>query len=131
MTLRHSTLGFSVLTAALLLPASLSLGAKKAKGPPPAISRLTPSGGKVGSTFTCTVGGTLAKSENKVWTDHAGILFKPTAKADVFDVTIAPDVPLGAHLVRFFNDDGASPSRVFVVGKLDEVADTEPNDDAR
>ena len=104
--------------------------AKKTKGPPPAISRLIPSGGKAGSTFVCSVGGTLAKTENKVWADHAGIVFKPTTKPDVFDVTIAPDVPLGAHLIRFYNDDGASPPRVFVVGGLDEIAEVEPNDDA-
>ena len=75
MTLRHSTLGFSVLTAALLLPASFSSGAKKAKGPPPAISRLTPSGGKAGSTFPCTVGGTLAKSDDLVpWRNNAFVV---------------------------------------------------------
>jgi hypothetical protein len=107
------------------------LAAKKANGPPPAITRLVPSGGKVGSTFPCSVGGTLAKSGNKVWADHAGIVFKSTTKPEVFDVTIAPDVPLGPHLVRFSNDDGASTPRVFVVGNLDEVADTEPNDDSR
>ena len=90
-----------------------------------------PSGGKVGSTFTCTIGGTLAKMENKAWTDHAGIVFKRTAKPEVFEVTIAQDVPLGAHLVRFYNDEGASPPQVFAVGKEDEVTDKEPNDDFR
>jgi hypothetical protein len=105
--------------------------AKKPKGPPPAVAHLYPCGGKVGSTFACTIGGTLAKSENKVWTDQAGIVFKPTAKPEVFEVTIAPDVPLGAHLVRFYNDEGALPPHVFVVGKEDEVTDKEPNDDFR
>ena len=117
---------FAVLFA---FSSATTFAAKNPKGPPPAISHLLPSGGTAGSTFSCTIGGTLAKTENKAWTDHAGLVFKPTAKPEVFEVSIAPDVPLGAHLVRFYNDDGASPPHVFVVGQYDEVADTEPNDD--
>ncbi|HEY2572474.1 MAG TPA: PPC domain-containing protein, partial [Verrucomicrobiaceae bacterium] len=111
------------------MPLHSILAAKKSKGPPPAISHLLPSGGKAGSTFSCTIGGELAKSENQVWTDHPGLMFHPTAKPVVFDVTISPEVPPGPHLVRFYNEDGAAPPHVFVVGKYDEVAEVEPNDD--
>jgi hypothetical protein len=105
--------------------------AQKAKGPPPAIAHLFPSGGKAGSAFPCTIGGTLAQSETKVWTDHPAIVFKPTAKPATFEVTLAPDTPPGAHLVRFYNEEGASPPRVFMVGCCDEIAELEPNDEFR
>src|SRR3954462_9516907 len=92
----------SVLLATLC---GLCEAAKKSAGPPAAISHLLPSGGKVGTTFSCTIGGTLAAAENKAWTDHAGIIFKPTAKHEVFEVSIAQDVPPGPHLVRFYNEE--------------------------
>ena len=120
-----------VLVIALALSGTTVLAAKKAKGPPPAIAHLLPCGGKAGTSFPCSIGGTLAKAENKVWTDHPGLVFKPTAKADTFDVSIAADVPLGPHLIRFYNEDGAAPPHVFMVGSYEEVAETEPNDDSR
>jgi len=115
----------------LVTVCGLCEAAKKPAGPPPAISSLFPNGGKAGSSFSCRVAGTLTKTQTRVWTDHEGIVFKPTGKTDTFDVTVAANTPPGPHLLRFFNDNGASPPRIFVVGKCDEAADTEPNDDFR
>lgn len=131
--LPNSTWALAILACGVVGAASpgTAWAAKKSKGPAPAITHLVPSGGKAGSSFACTIGGTLSKSENQVWADHPGIVFHPTAKPEIFDVTIAPDAPPGPHLVRFFNDDGASPPRIFVVGTYDEASDIEPNDDAR
>ena len=103
--------------------------AAKKTGPPPAIAFLFPCGGKVGTTFPCTVGGAMVQVQTQVWTDHPGIVFKPTAKPSVFDVTLAPDTPLGPHLVRFYTGQGAAPPHVFMVGAMNEIEEVEPNDD--
>lgn len=113
----------------LIALASASFAAKKPAGPPPAISSLFPDGGRAGSSFPCRIAGTLTKTQTHVWTDHEGIVFKPTGKTDTFDVVVAANTPPGPHLLRFFNDNGASPPRIFVVGRCDETADIEPNDD--
>jgi hypothetical protein len=116
-------------TLGLLSAAAFS--AKKAKGPPPAISSIFPAGGRAGTSFSCNVAGPLTKVPTRAWTDDPGIVFKATGKTDTFEVTLAPETPPGPHLVRFFDDDGASPPRIFVVGRIDEATDVEPNDDFR
>lgn len=97
---------------------------------PPALETLFPCGGKAASTFKVTAtGSNLEKAFPSVWADHPGISFKPADKPKVFEVTVAPYVPPGPHLVRFSNAEGASVPHVFVIGVFDEVEDTEPNDD--
>ena len=63
----------------------------------------------------------------QVWVDAPGITFKPAAKGK-FDVEIAKDAAPGPHLVRFFNKDGASALRYFIVSPEPELLDAEPND---
>jgi hypothetical protein len=103
--------------------------AKKSKGSPSAIAHLYPAGGKVGSSFSCTVAGAFTKNATTAWADDPGLVFKGTDKPDKFDVSIAPNVPLGPHLVRFYNEDGASPPRVLMVGAIDEVMEKGPDND--
>ena len=97
----------------------------------PAPEFVFPAGGKLGTTLTATVGGKLDGWPVGVWTDHAGLVFKPTTNSGTYSVTIGADVPPGPHLVRFFNGDGAAEPRTFVVGLRDEVLEVEPNDDFR
>ena len=97
----------------------------------PAPEYLFPSGGKQGATFSVNVGGKLDAWPVSAWTDHSGLVFKPTTNSGTYSVTIGADVPPGAHLVRFFNADGAAEPRPFVVGLRDEILEVEPNDDFR
>ena len=119
------------LVCLLAFSESSVFAAKKSKGPPSAIAHIFPAGGKTGTSFPITVAGTFTQNPTTPWADHPGIALKTTAKPSVFDVTLAPDVPLGPHLLRFYNDDGASPPRVFMVGACEEVMEKEPNDDFR
>lgn len=102
-------------------------------GAAPAVTTLYPAGGRQGTSFPLTVTGPVGKTAPSVWTDHAGITFKPGAKPNVFEVSLAPDTPPGPHRVRFYNADGASVPKTFMVGaaSVAEATDTEPNDDAR
>ncbi|MBI4663156.1 MAG: PPC domain-containing protein [Verrucomicrobia bacterium] len=85
-------------------------------------------GGKQGSSFTLTAGGKLDPWPPGVWIDGDGLSFKTNEAKGKFTVEIAADAPLGPHLVRFHNEDGASAPRCFVVGQLEEQLEKEPND---
>jgi hypothetical protein len=62
------------------------------------------------------------------WSDRPGI--KATAEKDKgkFTLDVAADAAGGTYWLRFFNADGASVLRPFVVGTLPEVVESEPND---
>jgi len=61
--------------------------------------------------------------------DAPGINFKAAASKGKFDVEIAKDAAPGPHLVRFFNKDGSSQPRFFIVSTEPELLEKEPNDD--
>ena len=117
--------------------------------PTPRLTVLTPTGGKVGTTFEVAFAGTECEQPEKLIFSHPGIkgtaIIPELPKVDPkakdpkkepvrppitkFTVTIAPDVPLGFYDVRLVNKHGVSNPRRFVVGNLTEVAEKEPNND--
>ncbi len=115
--------------------------------PVPRLTLLTPCGGKIGTTLEVTFTGTELEDPDALLFSHPGIkampIVPPEPKPDPkdpkktaprppitkFTVTIAQDVPLGFHDVRFVNKHGVSNPRRFVVGNLNEVIEKEPNND--
>jgi hypothetical protein len=94
----------------------------------PTLTHLYPTAGQQGTTVAVTA---AAKSEPwppKVWVDAPGIEFKPAKTKGKFDVEIAKDAVPGPHLVRFYNQDGASQPRFFIVSTEPELLEKEPND---
>lgn len=67
----------------------------------------------------------------KAWVDAPGIAFTPADKPGKFTVEIAKDAAPGPHLVRFFNETGASQPRFFIVAPASDTLDAEPNDHFR
>lgn len=106
----------------LLLIASLTFAAE------PSLTHLFPAAGAKGAPVSVTAVGKFDPWPVQTWVDAPGIEFKPTDTAGKFDVTIADDAALGPHLVRFFNDSGASLPRFFIVSRDADLPDTEPND---
>ena len=94
----------------------------------PSIDYVFPPGGKQGSTVQISVGGKLDPWPLSVWTDCSGLAFKTNEAKGKFTVEISTNAPVGSHLIRFFNQDGASAPRCFVVGHLEEQPEKEPND---
>jgi hypothetical protein len=76
-----------------------------------------------------TAVGKFAPWPPQVWTDAAGITFRAGEKTGQFKVEVSPDVPAGPHLVRFFNETGASAPRFLIVAAGPELTETEPNDE--
>ena len=108
-----------------LLTAAWSSGLAK----PPAVTSIFPAGGKQGSEFELTAADLPETWPSAAWADHPGIKLEPiTDKKGVYKTAIASDTPVGPHLVRFYNADGASQPRIFFVGLADEISEEEPND---
>lgn len=127
LTVRFLMLFRVWLCAAILV--ALPLLAARAAAPAPEF--LFPAGGKLGSTISVNVGGKLDGWPVATWTDHSSLALRATTNSGTYTVIIGADVPPGPHLVRFFNSDGASEPRPFVVGLRDEILEVEPNDDFR
>lgn len=94
----------------------------------PTLTHLYPAAGQQGTTVTVTPVGKSEPWPPQVWVDAPGIDFKPGKTKGKFDVEIAKDAAPGPHLVRFFNKDGASQPRFFIVSTEPELLEKEPND---
>jgi hypothetical protein len=95
----------------------------------PTLTHLYPAAGQQGTTVSVAA---VAKAEPwppQVWVDAPGITFTAAKTKGKFDVEIAKDAPPGPHLVRFYNQDGASIPRFFIVSTKPELLEKEPNDD--
>lgn len=107
-----------------MLLAGTAFAAKKAT--PPSIT-LFPAGAQRGTTSTITLSGKVEGDGIGMAINCPGVLLTMLPKNQV-QVTIAPDAPLGLHLVHVFNDNGASDPRWFSIGDLPEIPEKEPND---
>lgn len=94
--------------------------------PRPALSTVFPAGGKAGATVEVVVAGSDFDGARMLAFDHPGIR-ATLVKDTTFRVTIAADVPVGVHEVRVISALGVSNPRAFVVGRLNESVEREPN----
>jgi hypothetical protein len=97
----------------------------------PELRHLRPVAGAQGTTVAVAAVGKVDPWPPHVWVDTPGVQFTPTPVTGVFSVEIAPDAEPGPHLVRFFNEEGASVPRFFIVSTEPESRETEPNDEFR
>jgi len=113
-----------VRAASLLLVALSTVSAAE-----PSLTHLYPAAGQQGTTVSVTASGKFDPWPAQVWVDAPGVAFTATKTKGKFDVAIAKDAAPGPHLVRVFNQDGASIPRFFIVSTEPELAEIEPNDD--
>ena len=112
------------LLLALLLPWGAEAAKKKATPPS---TTFFPAGAQRGTTSTLTLSSKLEGEGRGIASDCPGVFFVFKEKGQV-EVTVAPDAPLGLHLVTVFNNDGAADPRWFSIGALPEIQEKEPND---
>jgi hypothetical protein len=93
------------------------------------LTHLYPVAAQQGTTITVAAAGKVEPWPPQVWIDTPGITFSPTPITGIFNVEIAPDAAPGPHLVRLFNEQGASAPCFFIVSRQPELRDAEPNDD--
>ncbi len=113
----------------LLLCAMLFAGA--ARSAEPTLTHMHPAGIQVGTTASVKLTGKFEPWPCKIWTDSPGIAFAPAKDAGTFDVTVSADAKPGPHLIRAFNDDGASAPISMVVDRVGQTLEVEPNEDFR
>jgi len=95
----------------------------------PELKHLYPAAGQQGTQVAVAFAGKFDPWPPQVWTDASGVTFTPTPITGTFNVEIAAEAEPGPHLVRIFNEEGASIPRFFIVSAKPELRDREPNDD--
>lgn len=118
-------LQFRLLAVTLLLIATSGFAAKKKATPPS--TTLFPAGAQVGTTSTLTLSSKIEGTGKGFAIDCPGVVLLPQTGNQV-QCIVAPDAPLGLHLVHVFTDAGASEPRWFSIGTLPEMQEKEPND---
>src|SRR3989442_5489113 len=95
----------------------------------PTLDHLFPVAVQVGTTNSVTAIGKFDPWPAKAWMDAPGVVFKPETNNGKFTVEVAADAPVGPHLIRMFNEQGASAVRFLIVTRDPQLAEREPNDD--
>jgi hypothetical protein len=122
------------LRVALLSLYVLASGTLQAQLPQTRLSAILPPGGQQGTSVDVTVtGGTDLDELTEIVFSHPGITAVQKLDGNgnpitnKFSVTINADVPAGLYDVRIRGLFGISNPRIFRVGHLPEIAETEPN----
>ncbi len=95
---------------------------------PPAVEHIFPSGFTRGATIQASLGGKFETWPLQVWVSCPGVSLTTETNKGQVRVTVAPQAPLGAHLLRFYNADGSSAPRIFIITDKPEILEAEPND---
>jgi hypothetical protein len=112
-----------------VLQVTLALSFSSAFAAVPTLDHLFPVAVQVGTTNSVTAIGKFDPWPAKVWMDAPGAVFKPETNNGKFSVEVAADAPVGPHLIRVFNEQGASALRFLIVTRDPQLAEREPNDD--
>jgi hypothetical protein len=118
------------LTSLCLAPPGLS---QQVCLPAPRLLTVTPMGGQLGTTVEVTVTHQNGDAIRELLFSTPKISAKPLPGGDGkavpnrFQVTIAPDAPVGVHDARLLTGLGVSAARAFLVGSLPEVTRTKDN----
>lgn len=113
-------LAVTLLTIALIGPAAASAAA-------PEVKHLYPSGATRGTTTSVDIVGKPGDQRLFVWCSRADVEVVPSAEAGKLKVTAPPDAAPGVCWIRFYNFDGASALRPFMIGLQSEALEAEPN----
>lgn len=97
----------------------------------PELTSLFPSGGQRGGKVEVTLGGSFPRWPISTWSDLAGLKAQPAKTKGKLTIEIPADAQPGVYWLRVHDDEGASAPRPFVVGRLAELAEVEPNDNPK
>ena len=111
------------MTPVFLLLAATALAA------PPNVTALSPAGGQIGQTIEVTAQGAIG-DKPQFWTSRDSVRLDFAETGNKFKVIVAENAAPGICWLRFFNGEGASALRPFVIGVLPEIAEKEPNNSA-
>jgi hypothetical protein len=110
-------------TPSFLILAATALAA------PPNVTVLFPAGGQIGQTIEVTAQGAIG-DKPQAWTSRDSVKIELAETGNKFKVIVAENATPGICWLRFFNAEGASSLRPFVIGTLAEITEKEPNNSA-
>lgn len=120
---------------ALLGVAAVAAAASAAPAPrvaaAPEASWLYPAGGQRGSTVEVEVGGAAPHWPPVVWCSDPDVEATPRETAGKLRIAVSDAARPHVAWIRLADRDGAAPPRPWIVGKLPESVEAEPNDAVR
>lgn len=96
---------------------------------PPDVTSLFPAGAQRGTTATVTIQGKLGDGANRMWSSRPGVSVTFPEKPGPISISVSADTEPGVCWLRFYNEEGASGLRPFVIGTTAELIEVEPNDE--
>src|SRR5438094_725975 len=86
----------------------------------PTLDHVYPVAVQAGTTSEITAVGKFAPWPPQVWIDAPGISFHAEKATGKYSVEVGADAPIGPHLIRIFNETGASAPRFLIVSANQE-----------
>lgn len=108
----------------------VALISASAHAAPPEVTSLFPAGCQRGTSVSVTIQGKL-EGAGHVWCSRPGVKVTLPEKPGPITIEVAANTEPGVCWLRFFNDEGASGLRPFVIGTCPEILEVELNDDVR
>ena len=96
---------------------------------PPDVKWVYPTGGQIGQKVTVKVSGKINQPGTEVWSNNPGITVEIPEKDNDLVISSSADARPGLYWLRFFNAEGATAQLPFVLGRLPEVVEAEPNNE--
>ncbi len=93
----------------------------------PKVDRIFPPGGQRGKTVEVQVTGKLPEG-TRIWSNRSDVKFEIQPKEGTLRAVVDPDATPGPAWLRFYNPEGATSLRPFLIGMLPETTEHEPND---
>ncbi len=97
----------------------------------PAVNAVTPAAIQVGTKATLTVNGGSLQGATQILVTGTGVTSQlgatTNAGATPFDLTVAPDAPLGVREIRVVTPRGVSNAGRILVSSYPQIVETEPN----
>lgn len=118
-----------LLVAVGLILATCSGVTGELKAAPPDVTSLFPAGAQRGTTTSVTIQGKLGDGQVRVWSSKAGVTVQVPEKPGPVSISVGSSVEPGVSWLRFYNGEGASGLRPFVIGTCHEINETELNDE--
>lgn len=117
------------LPAITLLTVLFSCLVHVASAAPPDVKWVFPAGAQIGQKVTVKVSGKLNQPGTDVWCDNSNVVVEIPEKGDELIISSSADAEPGLCWLRFFNAEGATAQMPFVLGRLPEIEETEPNNE--
>lgn len=96
---------------------------------PPQLDRCFPAGGTRGTSTEVTAEGKFDPWPPQVWCSTPDLQVEFAEKKGQLTVHADAETPCGVHWLRFYNQEGASALRPFVIGGISERLEKEPNNE--